>query len=639
MAEIVTLNNATSGASTAAPVRTVINTDPVVANEGTQGYQDMVNDAVPAAAGGNSAVGDALAVVEGAGNLNQNNNAGLESAEGIVGDPAAFLTPEMSLSDNVPTIDAESGLIDADADKYAMDTSGLNTEVSTATAQTVDDTPTNPGAVTYEAVSTTEDVADAAGTAEQGVVSEEAIIDAPEIDIKGTATGINKDGTVNYTGQALTQFASQNISTMIDTSTVAGKLLAQTLGEGNYTDTKATVMGQLQVISEQFEGPNGEPIIPSWAQSTARNVSRIAAFKGMTGTAATAAMSTAIMEATLPIAQQEATFFQTVTLKNLDNKQQMTINKANVLSKMDQLNADYKLQAAIQNSKNFMSMDLKNLDNKQQMAVINTQARVQSIFEDAKATNAAEAFAAKSENDLAMFYDNLQSVVSRFNTDQLNQMAKFTAGEINDNNEFNANLENNREQYYTTMQFNLDKANAKWRQDVTLKNAEMVFEAAALDVKNLFDITTESLTRLWDRADSLLDYAWKTSEKALDREATLMAAQIQGGKKKGGLWGALGGLAGTLLGTEAGSTAAISGIAKVFSWFSDVRLKEDIKFFAKLDNGINVYRWKWNEEGKRLGADANPAFGVLAQEVQDIFPDAIEEGADGYLRVNYGMIV
>ena len=559
-------SNTTGSTSTTSPVTTQITTGPLSANEGTQQYQDVVNDAVPAEAGGDSVVGNALAVAGGAGSLNQNNNVGLESAEGIANDPASFLIPEMSLSDNTPDIDPTSGLMDPTAEQYQMDASGLNAGVASADTSTISSAPENPGASTYEAAASTGAVMDAQGTASQGTVSEEAIVTAEQIDMQGTATGVNADGTKNYTGEALSQFASQNISTMIDTSTVAGKLLAQELGEGNYTDTKATVMGQLDIISKQFEGPDGQARIPPWAQATARNVSRIAAFKGMTGTAATAAMSTAIMEATLPIAQQEAQFMQTLTVKNLDNRQQSTINRANVLSKMDQLNLDARMQTAITNSKNFMEMDLANLSNEQQMAVVNTQARVQSILEDAKSENAARAFGANAANDFQKFYDELGSSISKFNAEQMNNMAKFNAGEINDNSEFNATLENNREQYYRTMQYNIDLSNAKWRQEVTMKETEMAFEAAALDVKNLFDITTESMNRLWDRADAILDYSWKSGESELDRETKVAIAQLQGGSKKNGLLSAAGNILGSLAGSTAGSTAIVTGVKAIFAF-------------------------------------------------------------------------
>ena len=643
--------------------KTAINTDTPVANEGTQQYQDLANNAMTVGDGNGNLVDPNTVNTGGSGNgsllsqVDTNPNVGLETAQDIVNDPTSFLTPDMKMSNQVPTIDGTDGMMDPNADYAQGDAAGLNIETTTADAQTIQTTPENPGATTYDAVDTFDDVLDAQGTAATGELSEEAIIEAEQIDMKGTATGINADGTKNYTGEALTQFASQNISTMIDTSTVAGKLLAQELGEGNYTDTKATVMGQLDIISQQFTGPDGEAIIPSWAQSTARNVSRIAAFKGMSGTAATAALSTAIMEATLPIAQQEAKFFQTVTLTNLDNKQTATINRANVLSKMDQLNLDARMQTAIENSKAFLAIDLKNLDNEQQMAVVNTQARVQSILEDAKSENAARMFAADAANDFQKFYDELGASISKFNVEQMNSMAKFNAGEINDTREFNATLENRREEFYNTMQYNIDLSNAKWRQEITMAEAEMAYEAAALDVKNLFDITTEAQSRLWDRADALLDYSWKSSESSLDREMKILVAQIDAASRKGTAMDAIGKIVGNWAGSEGGSklisTAVSAGKSflvgkalpflksaalKIFSFFSDERLKEDVVEFTTLSNGIKIYRWKWSEEAKELVGD-QPAFGVIAQEVQEIMPDAVTEGPDGYLRVNYGMIV
>jgi hypothetical protein len=45
-------------------------------------------------------------------------------------------------------------------------------------------------------------------------------------DMEGLATGRNADGSTNFTGQALNDVATLNISRMIDTSTAAGKLLA-----------------------------------------------------------------------------------------------------------------------------------------------------------------------------------------------------------------------------------------------------------------------------------------------------------------------------------------------------------------------------------------------------------------------------
>ena len=70
---------------------------------------------------------------------------------------------------------------------------------------------------------------------------------------------------------------------------------------------------------------------------------------------------------------------------------------------------------------------------------------------------------------------------------------------------------------------------------------------------------------------------------------------------------------------------------------SDKRLKSKITFVGKLENGIKIYKWKWSEKGKELAGD-QVEFGVIAQEVQKIVPEAVKRGPDGYLMVNYGAL-
>lgn len=434
----------------------------------------------------------------------------------------------MLLSDHAKefTIDPNTAgtNINAKDPKYQMNPKGIqattNTVNSTAQADQVDPKQ----AQGYEADTTADKVAQQDMTAAQGQVDPRAVIEAPQIDMKGTATGTNEDGSINYTGQALQQYASQDLDTV---------------------NPKATLKGQLEELQNEFVGPNGEPKIPAWASGAARSVSRIAAFKGMTGTAATAAMSQALHEASVTVAQQDAQFFQTLTLQNLSNEQASTINRANVLAKMDQVNADNRLAAAIQNSKNFMDMDLKNLDNEQQARVINTQNRVQSILEDSKAINAARMFGAEQQNDFAKFYDQLNTDIEKYNSSQVNQMNQFNASEKNAQSRFNADLANQREQFYKNMQYNIDMANAKWRQTVTLENSQKKFDAAALDVKNKIGIQQEMLNQIWDRSDALLDYVWKTSENEKDRKLKLATAKMDLKAKDNE---GLGKLFGTLLG-------------------------------------------------------------------------------------------
>lgn len=446
------------------------------------------------------------------------------------------------LSDNKSVLNinetAKGTLINGGHAKYKMDADGVQADTAQV-GTTAQAGPVDPrDAATYTAQQTQQNVAqNGQATAQQGTVSQDSLIDpneVPQIDMKGTATGVNEDGTTNYTGQALNQYAEQDL---------------------NAVDPKATLKGQLDILQGEFQNANGEPIVPMWAQAAGRSVSRIAAFKGMTGTAATAALSQAMMEASIDVAKQDASFYQTLTIQNLNNKQAMTINKANVLAKMDQINVDNRMAAAIENSKKFMEMDLANLDNRQQAEIVNTQARVQSILEDAKAVNTQRMFTADSQNNMAKFYDELNANIDMYNSSQLNEMSRFNVDQKNAQNRFNADMENNREQFYKNMQFEIDTANAKWRQTVTLAESQMKFEAAATDVKNMVGISVEEMNQIWDRQDAILDYIWKSSENELDRKHQLSLTKLQGKLQgdladKQGFGSLLGSITGAVVGSD-----------------------------------------------------------------------------------------
>jgi hypothetical protein len=629
-------------------------------NKATSGYQKMADE--QRAQGNNDEADRILAEAEtnssepsggggsagdGTGELNIANitqmaiDAGIITSnaeiEAMLADPMGYFARKgMKLSDLVSgnvVIDpnTEGTSIDPNADGLMLEgDASVNPDLvdETATIDGVNPAPTE----TLVADTVADNIAGnslANVDAVTGTVSNDALIDPNEnqIDVTGAATGVNEDGTVSVVGEALNDYASINTSMIIDTSTVSGKLLAQRLrDEGeNYVDSKATILGQMKIISEEFKGPNGEPVIPPWAQGMARQISRSMAFDGVTGTAATAAMSNAIMEATLGIAEKEATFFQTLTTKNLDNQQQSLINKMNILSKFEVANLDARQAAMVQNAKHFMEMDMANLTNEQQAEVLNTQSMVDALFNDQAALNAARLFNAEQGNDMQMFYDELVFQAQRYNSQMLNEMRRFNTGEINDAAEFNATMADSRERYNSNMQYQIDVYNADWRQKVTETNAEMLYDAYAADVKNAADLNQEGLNRIWDRVDSMLDYYFKGSQTEAELEARVLMAEIaaasnsSSGGGSSGMWGAIGSIG-----------AAI--ITK-----SDIRLKENIEYRGVI-SGIPVFTWDWNDEAKRIGVHRNPTFGVIAQEVQKTHPDAVIEGKDGYLMVNYGKL-
>jgi hypothetical protein len=57
-------------------------------------------------------------------------------------------------------------------------------------------------------------------------------------------------------------------------------------------------------------------------------------------------------------------------------------------------------------------------------------------------------------------------------------------------------------------------------------------------------------------------------------------------------------------------------------------LKHDIVLLGRLANGLGFYRFAYNGSNQIY-------VGVLAQEVQDVMPEAVVRGQDGYVRVHY----
>lgn len=61
---------------------------------------------------------------------------------------------------------------------------------------------------------------------------------------------------------------------------------------------------------------------------------------------------------------------------------------------------------------------------------------------------------------------------------------------------------------------------------------------------------------------------------------------------------------------------------------SDIALKHDIVLLGRLASGLGYYRFVYNGSDKAY-------VGVMAQEVEQVIPDAVTRGSDGYLRVYY----
>ena len=124
----------------------------------------------------------------------------------------------------------------------------------------------------------------------------------------------------------------------------------------------------------------------------------------ITGPAAEAAIAQAMMQSVIQIADKDANFFRTLTVKNLDNRQKAIINKSTILANMETANMNARQTALVTNAQNFLKLDLANLTNEQQAEIVNKQARIEALFTDTAAINAQRIFGAENENDFAKFF-------------------------------------------------------------------------------------------------------------------------------------------------------------------------------------------------------------------------------------------
>ena len=130
-----------------------------------------------------------------------------------------------------------------------------------------------------------------------------------------------------------------------------------------------------------------------------------------------------------------------------------------------------------------------------------------------------------------------------------------------------------------------------------------------------------------------------------------IAAQNRQAAQQSNLQSGLFNLGGSLLGNIGGVTktvgnvlggvgnavgSVVSGIGKMFS---DPRTKENIKAIGVMDNGLTLYSFEYKDEFKDHSlAGHGVHVGVMADEVEQVFPYAVSTLDDGYKVVNYGLL-
>jgi hypothetical protein len=81
----------------------------------------------------------------------------------------------------------------------------------------------------------------------------------------------------------------------------------------------------------------------------------------------------------------------------------------------------------------------------------------------------------------------------------------------------------------------------------------------------------------------------------------------------------------------------LMGLAGAGIMASDIRMKENIIPMGSLPNGLPFYQFEYKPEFKDI-AGHGQFFGVMAQDVEMVRPEAVLTTSDGYKMVNYGVL-
>jgi len=352
-------------------------------------------------------------------------------------------------------------------------------------------------------------------------------------DVTATAAQASTEGLEITTPQktAAQTYQAQTVGGTPEAVAVQGKLSSESLvgdvqgtvsqqavaeaAQGEVSE-EATVQYQLSELYDSFE--EGKPP-PAWAAPAIRNVGALMAQRGLgSSSMAAAAVTQAIMEAGIPIAQADAQTYATMDLANLNNRQQAALQNAATFAAMDRANLDARMQAAVTNAQSFLSMDMANLNNEQRSVELNHQAELQTMFTNQAAVNAAAQFNAQTQQQTDQFFAEMEVQVGNANANRLAAQEQFNVNEANAMNQFNASMQDARERFETQLRVQIDQSNTQWRREINTANTALQNEANRVNAQNLLSLTTTAQNNLWQRYRDESAWIFQMAENAKQRE-------------------------------------------------------------------------------------------------------------------------
>ena len=237
--------------------------------------------------------------------------------------------------------------------------------------------------VSGDRVIDTKELAQAQGLDEEAIAADIANADKPE-NIKAAQTSVQlneiPDAATIAEGDMAQAQGMTDAGLVPDATATIDKLKKfsvddQTLAEfkAGSIDARDTVTGQLKEVFNAFKN-DGD--IPDFAKAAVGAVNAQMAARGLGGSSiAAAAITDAILQAAIPLAQSDAEAFRNMKMDNLGRQQQVSLANAAAQQGVDLANLNSEQVLALQNSQNAFSLQSQNLSNMQSTMLSNAQLK------------------------------------------------------------------------------------------------------------------------------------------------------------------------------------------------------------------------------------------------------------------------
>jgi len=319
----------------------------------------------------------------------------------------------------------------------------------------------------------------------------------------------------------------------LGSSSMAGQAIIQAAMESSLPIAMADAQTQASFETQNLSNRQQRAMLAAQQRATFMGQQFDQGFQSRVANAAKVSdIANVNFNASQQVALENSRAANTVSLSNMSNKQALLMGEVAALSNLDMANLNNRQTAAVKNAQTFLDTDMANLSNKQQAEMFRAQSRVQSLFNDAAADNAAKQFNSSSQNQTDQFFANLETQTSQFNSTQTNAMSQFNSGAENALQKFNAEINNQRDQFNASNGLVIAQSNANWRREIATASTAAINRTNEVNATNVLGISNQAYSNLWQEHGDLMEYAWTSSEGERDRQNAITLSHLAAGKAR-----------------------------------------------------------------------------------------------------------